>query len=407
MKLRRKIAFLTELGTALHSHGMPAHRLEEALERVADRLELRAQFLVTPTSILTTIGPIGEQQVAMVRVKPGQVNLRRLTGLHVLIGAMLEGRLSPEDGALQLKELLAAPAREPALVRVCAASLASASAAVLLGGGTTELAVAAGLGVLLGSLSEVAGRAVHFARAYVAVSALLASVISNALPAWGIDVFPSVPLVGALIMLLPGLTLTIAMHELSQDHLVSGAARLMAAIMTFLQLGFGIAVGERIAGRLVGRVPLVEPVALPEWTLLVALLVAAVALTVVFHGRWRDSFIILAAVIVAFFGSRWGSELLGPEVGFAAGSWSLGVLSNALARWRRIPAATSLVPGLIIVVPGGMGLQSVSALLSNDVEIGVATAFAVALAATSLVLGLFLANLTVPPRPARQAWANV
>ena len=57
--------FLVKLGRALHTYGTPSHRTEEALTRIAARLGLRAQFLVTPTSIL---GSFGEDNSA---VPPG------------------------------------------------------------------------------------------------------------------------------------------------------------------------------------------------------------------------------------------------------------------------------------------------------------------------------------------------
>jgi uncharacterized membrane protein YjjB (DUF3815 family) len=52
---------------------------------------------------------------------------------------------------------------------------------------------------------------------------------------------------GGLIVLLPGLTLSAAMSELNAQHLVSGTARLTGAIMRFLVLMFGVALGSRVA----------------------------------------------------------------------------------------------------------------------------------------------------------------
>jgi uncharacterized membrane protein YjjB (DUF3815 family) len=55
-----------------------------------------------------------------------------------------------------------------------------------------------------------------------------------------------------LIVLMPGLTLTVAMTELSTQHLASGTARLSAAFVTFLGMGFGVAVGNTLTNRLLG-----------------------------------------------------------------------------------------------------------------------------------------------------------
>jgi uncharacterized membrane protein YjjB (DUF3815 family) len=57
-----------------------------------------------------------------------------------------------------------------------------------------------------------------------------------------------------------------------------------------------------------------------------------------------------------------------------------------------------LVPGLVMLVPGSMGLTSLSSLLERDVVSGIDTAFAMVLIAISLVAGLLLANAAVAPR---------
>jgi uncharacterized membrane protein YjjB (DUF3815 family) len=87
-------------------------------------------------------------------------------------------------------------------------------------------------------------------------------------------------------------------------------------------------------------------------------------------------------------------------VGVALSSWLLGSFSNGLARYSGRPAATTLVPGLLVLVPGSFGFRSVQALLNHDVVSGVEIGFSTTMTAMALVTGLFLANLTVAPRSA-------
>ena len=54
--------FLVELGCALHAYGTPTPRIEEAITEVARAHGLRAQFLVTPTSVQASFGS-GHEQV--------------------------------------------------------------------------------------------------------------------------------------------------------------------------------------------------------------------------------------------------------------------------------------------------------------------------------------------------------
>jgi len=65
--------------------------------------------------------------------------------------------------------------------------------------------------------------------------------------------------IASLIVLLPGLALTLSLNELGTGHLVSGTARFAGAIMTFMKIGIGAAVGRQAAQFLPGEIPHVDP----------------------------------------------------------------------------------------------------------------------------------------------------
>ena len=71
--------------------------------------------------------------------------------------------------------------------------------------------------------------------------------------------------------------------------------------------------------------------------------------------------------------------------------------SAAFERWRHRPAPVVLVPGILLLVPGSIGYRSLSSLLERDTIAGIDTAFTMVLTAVSLVAGLLLAGVLVPP----------
>ncbi|MFP2902117.1 threonine/serine exporter family protein, partial [Corallococcus sp. 4LFB] len=81
-----------------------------------------------------------------------------------------------------------------------------------------------------------------------------------------------------------------------------------------------------------------------------------------------------------------------------AGALLLGVGSNALARLRNRPAVTTVVPGLMLLVPGSVGFRSLASLLERDVVAGVDTAFSMLMVAVALAAGLLSANAIMPSR---------
>ena len=67
--------------------------------------------------------------------------------------------------------------------------------------------------------------------------------------------------------------------------------------------------------------------------------------------------------------------------------------SNLFARLKRRTPMVTQVPGLLILVPGSIGLRSMQSLLGQDVEMGIATAFRVAIIGISLAAGLLAGNV--------------
>ncbi|MEM6795116.1 MAG: threonine/serine exporter family protein, partial [Acidobacteriota bacterium] len=209
--------------------------------------------------------------------------------------------------------------------------------------------------------------------------------------------FPIV-VISALIVLVPGLTVTLAMTELATRNLVSGAARLAGALLMFMTIGVGFALGSRTGALAFGSPAAVDPGAQPVWSEWVALAITAGALLVLFRAHPRDYPWFVAIAALALVGSRAGAALLGPQLGALVGAVLIGVVGNAIARFRNRPALITQMPGLMLLVPGSLGFRSVAALVEQDTLAGVQTAFTVVLVAISLVTGLLLANVLLPPR---------
>ena len=111
----------------------------------------------------------------------------------------------------------------------------------------------------------------------------------------------------------------------------------------------------------------------------------------------------LAATAVAFLGARAGRALLGPELGAFLGATAVSAFGNAYNRLVQRPAAIPIVPGLLLLVPGSLGFQSLASLMGHDTLRGVEAAFRMILVAVSLATGLLFANVLLPPAPLQPA----
>lgn len=394
------VAFVMELGAALHRFGTPAHRLEATMGAVARRLALEAHILSTPTSVMAGFGPLTDQKAVLVRVDPGEIDLEKLAALDRVAGAVGRGEVPVAQGVAEVRAIAARRGRYPAALIVLALGLLSASTAVFLAGGWREIAVAGLIGLVVGVLTAAVRGSIGGSRVYSFVSAFAAAAIAHGALAAGVPISLRIAILSGVIALLPGYTLTVAMTEVATRNLVSGTARLTQAAVAFLELTFGIALAEIVMTRLFGApIGLMAASApLPEWAELAALAVFVPAAGIELGAHPLQFPAIAVASAAAYYSARLGSDLLTPELGAAVGGFAVAAGANVYARLADRPAMVPLVPGLLLLVPGSMGLRSMTSMLERDVVSGIDTAFAMILVAVSLVAGLLMANASVPPR---------
>lgn len=395
---RDAIGFILRLGRALHNAGYAAHRLEQVLDQASQRLNLNGQFFSTPTSIFASFGPQEDQRTFLIRVEPGGVDLGRLAKLDAVTIGVLQRGLSPAKGSVEIEQILAAPDTYGRVATTLAFGLASGAASRFLGGGLREVLVSCGIGLVIGLLALASGRLSQLGRVFEPIAAFAASLLAASVGHWiGPFSVYNTTLAG-LIVLIPGFTLTVAMTELSTRHLVSGTARLTGAFVLFLTIAFGVALGARIASELGGAPLIAEAIPLPAWTEMVALVAAPLAFTVLLRAQPRDAIWIVIAGVLAVTGGRLGARTLGAELGVFVGALLVGMASNLYARLLNRPAPVTLVPGILLLVPGSIGYRSLASLLDREVVLGVETAFRMILMAVALVAGILVSNIIAPPK---------
>jgi uncharacterized membrane protein YjjP (DUF1212 family) len=392
------IGFILALARALHRYGTPAHRLEEALGLVADRLGLKAQFFSTPTSIFVAFGDPAEHRTSMLRVDGGELDMGKLAKLDALASAVAARQIDPAEGMRRIDAIENAAPTWSAPPMLLAHAASTATVVVFFQGSPVDIAIAGGLGLLLGVLSLVMTRSSTQARVFELIGAFLAAFVGNLSAAHVDGASSSVITISGLLVLLPGLTLTVALTELVTRNLISGTARLMAAIIVLLELGLGVAVGEAAARAIVDVPAAVAPTTLPPWAEWPAVLISALAMVVVVRAEGRAAFWIVVATLTGFIGARTGTDLLGPQLGVMVGAFALGLLVNLYARVLDRPAQVVLVPATLLLVPGSLGFRGISSLFHQETLSGIEATFGMFAVAMAIVAGLLISSATLSPR---------
>jgi uncharacterized membrane protein YjjB (DUF3815 family) len=163
---------------------------------------------------------------------------------------------------------------------------------------------------------------------------------------------------------------------------------------------FGVAIGLELQRWITVPDLVIAPLPASAWLDVLVVMLTSSALTVMFQARPADLPYIILASLLAYFGSRVGSLEIGLFLGVFLGSLAVTAFSNLLARVRNRPSTVTLLPGLILLVPGSLGFRSLAWMLEHNVDSGVEAAFNMLMVAISIVAGIFFGSATVPLRKA-------
>lgn len=403
------INFLLELAKHLHTSGTSVNRLEDALTRIADKLHLQVNIWSNPTGIMISINDqiLGDPHTItrVLRLQPGETNLGRLANADAIAEKVIAGELDIQQGLAQLQDFNAKAEQGISIKPVICYGIASAMVLSLFPRtGWADLLTACVLGTMIGVLVQFGAKSPRLYNAHEAIAAFVATMLASAFAAYVAPLSLQSVIISALIILMPGLMLTLAVNELAEQHLTSGSARFAGALTVLMKLTFGAILASELAN-VFGWQYLSNANAplLPEWISWFMLLPGAYALAVLFKTSKKDIPIAMAAVLLGYGMMKLCSLLPALSAGdiplpaFLSALVVTGV-SNIYARVFRKPGALIRVPGIILLVPGSLGFKTLNFAFAQDLSTSLDLALSVLAALVALVAGILFGNLLMPPR---------
>ena len=166
--------------------------------------------------------------------------------------------------------------------------------------------------------------------------------------------------------------------------------------VAFLAITFGAVVGIKLADVVPEGPQNIDSLPLADWCLLPALVVVSIGSMIRFRARPRDILVILVASTAALFSARFGTELLGPAAGPFLAALVLGTAGNLFSRLTTNTPELVIIPGMALLVPGSVGVRSLSSLLYQNTTVGIDAAVQMFLIAMALASGLMFSQILWP-----------
>jgi len=398
---KQKRRFIIRLGIALHKFGTPAYRLETHLQQIAEFLELKAQFIINPTSLTFVLSDDDDHQEYnhLVRVAPGEIDLGSLARTDELVDELNSGQRTLTEALERLNEISNKPNPYGAFLTFLAFGGSSGAFAMLMHTSWHDVFWSTLLGFVVYGYAFWAQYSRRVTEMLEPIAALTTAFIGSAITLIDPQINLPIVILSSIIGFIPGLSLTVGLSELAARHLISGTARVMDAVMSLFKLYFGAVLGMALGTLSWGTYTFIAPEAIPIWSSWLAVTILSVSLVILFKARIKDAPWGILSGYIAYGASMWGAEQLGIALGAFVGAFALGIYSNLFSRIMNLPASIVRLLGLVVLVPGSKVYIGLNSFVSGqqivqENNLGSQTF----LIFMSLVAGLIFSNVAISAR---------
>ena len=381
---------LAQLGTAMVATGETVHEVEEELTALSAHLGFPdLQVAAAPTGITLTLhsGGVATFQSGQSSLRLDQaVDVRRVH--HHLLGDLL----TESEAIEQLLALNSKPPRYPGWLFWVGAIGVAIGIALILQPGLANVATSAVAAVVVTGIARLAQRNRLLATLLPTVAAFAAACIVFGAADLGWLDGSLRTLLPPLAAMLPGALLVNGMSELASGDMVAGSSRLIYGVVQLLLLSLGVVTAAQLLRVDPQQLSNVLVNDLGSWAAPVGLVLVSLCVCLLESTSLRLLPWILAVLLLAFSAQWFGQQLSGAGLGsfFGAIAASLGAFLCEAFR-PRLPRLVIFMPAFWLLVPGSLGLLSVTQLAINPGQSD-STGSDVVTVVTAIALGLLVGS---------------
>ena len=354
MEYSKLLDLATDLGYELAMSGAETFRVEESISRVLKAYDIDAEVFVIPNCMHISIEPvIGRPLTRMRRIGSHGNDLDAVEKFSGLSRRICAEHPAPEIAAKWLEETKQQRLQYPLSAYLAGNFLGAFGFAFLFGGGLRDALCAGACGILVGLINKFMDRvgANQFFR-------IIAAAFLMALPAYGLGSAGIVPnpdaaVIGALMILVPGLLFTNAMRDIIYGDTNSGINRVVQVLLIALAIALGTAAAWNVSAQLWGSYALAPAIDMPLWFHAIVSFIGCVGFTILFNIHGPGGLLCGIGGMLAWLVYLLVRDVTGHDLTayFFATMFS-SLYAEIMARIRKYPAISYLVVSIFPLIPG-------------------------------------------------------
>ena len=388
--------FAAQIGYRLAMAGAETFRVEDTIRRVLHAYGLECEVFAIPNSLTVSFEAAnGKPLTILKRIGYHGNDLEALEQLNALSRRICREKPEVEVASEWLRQTVAQCRVYRPAIAYLGSFLGGLSFALVFGGSLRDCLWAGLMGLIIGCVNRFMDRV----EANPFFSTIIASFLM-AVPAYiaaGLGWLdnPDAAIIGALMILVPGLLITNSMRDIIYGDTNSGVMRIVQVFLSAFAIALGTAAAWRVTAPVYGLSAVVETASLvwPAWAQALAVFVGCYGFSILFniHGKWM--------VLCVIGGTAtWMIYLLCEEVGLDVYTMNLyatifaALYSEVMARVRRCPVTPYLVIAIFPLLPGAGVYYTMSLGLQGEMLEALRKGLETAGIAGSLAVGILLVS---------------
>ncbi len=344
----------TDLGYELAMSGAETFRIEESISRVLQSYGVEAEVFAIPNYLIVSIiTDSGKPVTRMRRIGHHGNDLDSVEKFSGLSRAFCNRRPEPAEGLKWLDYVRSQRVRYSPAIQFLGYFLGAGGYSLFFGGSWIDGLWGGVCGMLVGLLDRFLNdlKANPFFRTIA--EAFLMALAAYAIGNLGLAHSPDAVIIGALMLLVPGLLFTNAMRDIIYGDTNSGVNRIVQVLLIAAAIALGTATAWNVFSFL--WAPPVSMAAIPYsvWSTCLFAFIGCVGFAILFNIHGPGGLLCAFGGVLAWFIYCAVLELSGSDI--TAYFWSAltaSVYSEIMARVRKYPAISYLVVSIFPLIPG-------------------------------------------------------
>lgn len=390
------IKITSACGQGYLSSGGPTSRLEEKLRQAGQTHGFPTEVYATPTGMFVSVKKGEKVFTSFERILGNETNFTDMLFFDRILEEFSNGQMNAVAASQLLNNF---KSRRYSYFLVALSTMLIGFIASFLRYGHWLGALLSGLiCVFIYVLSHPLIVKLRFSGVFTDFVGSLVAFFLSVIAGYTLNLPAAVFVIGSLILIVPGLTLTAAISELADHNFVSGTVKLMKAVLILVAMGVAYLLIDNVLQSLgYDTHLLVEHVAeksriadLGLFKMLGRILLVA-SFCIYFQTPWRA---MPGAVFCGLMSILMLDQFTDPRFFVMASflaSLTVGLISLFFARLFGWPSQVFSTPGILSLVPGLLALSSFYTITETPTQGTVA--YRVALSAGAIVFGLFTARM--------------